>query len=63
MYSAYANITHTKQLLSTRYLPFWFGVAYELQLASYGLPTVSKDASRARSQLLELLLKYFWCGV
>ena len=27
---------------------FWFGVAYELQLANYGLKTVSKDTLHAR---------------
>ena len=28
---------------------FWFGAAYELRLASYGLEIASKDASRASS--------------
>ena len=48
--SVYASNTHTKRLLLPGIFLFWFWAAvYELQLESFGLKTVSKDASHTLS--------------
>ena len=39
---------------------FWFGAAYELQLASYGLETVSEDTSCAQSLTSGASVQLFW---
>ena len=55
------DITHTKRLaLLPGIVLVWFGAAYELRLASYGLETVSKDASHDRSLTSVASVDVFW---